>query len=276
MTTSTALLVKRILIVDDEENVVRALAIRCQQLGLLVDKANNALEALTILKREPIPPDLLLLDFNMPGADGLTLCDMLKTDTTLAPLPVILLTAYDNDQIRRRCEMLGAYYVRKDVDAWKQLQKIISRLLDLPNDALPESAVRYERSHEPASPATSAGKILVIDDDPMMISMLKTRLKHNGYQVISAMSGMQGYWLAIKEEPDLILLDFKMPNAWGNTILGKLKSDPLTRKIPVYIVSGISDLGLQRDVLRLGAMAWITKPFDSGELLKIIQKELAR
>ncbi|MCZ6653555.1 MAG: response regulator [Planctomycetota bacterium] len=270
MTESTATTAKLILVVDDERAVVRALAKRCELLGLQVCEAHNAVEAMAAINQQEVRPSLLLVDYNMPGADGLTLCDMLKTNEGLSSLPVILLTGYDDEDTRRRCKDAGAHYVRKDVDSWKNLEPLICRLLGLERRA--RVPVPDPPSSTPNPPPKPEGKkILIIDDDPMIAKGLRVRLEALGYRATGALTGMEGYLAAIKEHPDLIVLDYKMPEGWGNTILGKLKSNAQTVDIPVIILSGMTDLGIQRDILRLGAECWINKPFEMKDFIKIIK-----
>ena len=270
MTESTATTAKLILVVDDEPAVVQALAKRCELLGLQVCEAHNAVEAMAAINQQEVRPSLLLVDYNMPGADGLTLCDMLKTNEGLSSLPVILLTGYDDQDTRRRCRDAGAHYVRKDVDSWKNLEPLICRLLGLERRA--PVPVPDPPSSTPNPPPKPEGKkILIIDDDPMIAKGLRVRLEALGYRATGALTGMEGYLVAIKEHPDLIVLDYKMPEGWGNTILGKLKSNAQTVDIPVIILSGMTDLGIQRDILRLGAECWINKPFEMKDFIKIIK-----
>lgn len=270
MTESTATTAKLILVVDDEPAVVQALAKRCELLGLQVCEAHNAVEAMAAINQQEVRPSLLLVDYNMPGADGLTLCDMLKTNEGLSSLPVILLTGYDDEDTRRRCKDAGAHYVRKDVDSWKNLEPLICRLLGLERRA--RVPVPDPPSSTPNPPPKPEGKkILIIDDDPMIAKGLRVRLEALGYRATGALTGMEGYLAAIKEHPDLIVLDYKMPEGWGNTILGKLKSNAQTVDIPVIILSGMTDLGIQRDILRLGAECWINKPFEMKDFIKIIK-----
>ena len=73
----------------------------------------------------------------------------------------------------------------------------------------------------------------------------------------------------------MIILDYKMPQGWGNTVLGKLKSNGMTRDIPVIILSGMTDVGVQRDILRLGAERWINKPFEMKDLIKIVRDRIS-
>ncbi len=279
---------KLILLVDDEKAVVQALAKRCQTLGVSVREAQSAVAAMSIINQENEAPDLMLLDYNMPGADGLALCDMVRTDQALKDVPVILLTGHDDDELRRRCKQAGAHYVRKDVDAWKNLQPLIRRLLGLAaiakldlGKAAPGGAARNSAAQEAETPSTpkpaapkQTKKILIIDDDPMIAKGLRVRLQALGYQAFDALTGMDGYLLATREIPDLIVLDYKMPEGWGNTILGKLKSNYNTRDIPVFILSGMTDLGIQRDILRLGAERWINKPFEIKDFIRILRERI--
>ncbi len=257
---------KRILVVDDEPAVVRALGVRCGQLGVQVCEAGSAAEALAVIRDPGRPPDLVLLDLDMPGADGLTLCDLIKTDPQLPPLPVVLLTGHTDEATRARCARVGAHFVAKDTEAWPHLEPLIRRLLDLPGAAAPAAA----------APSSSVGRptLLLIDDDVDWARALGIRLKSAGYAVLTADGGMQGYWMALKSAPDLILLDYRMPEAMGNTILGKLKSNPMTREIPVIILSGLTDCGVQRDILRLGAECWVNKPVDTAQLRSMIEDHL--
>ncbi len=280
MTESTATRAKLILVVDDEPAVVQALAKRCELLRLQVCEAHNAVEAMAAINQQEVLPSLLLVDYNMPGADGLTLCDMLKTNEGLSSLPVILLTGYDDEDTRRRCRDTGAHYVRKDVDSWKHLEPLICSLLGLETSVRvpvpsPRSSMPSESAAADRPPPKSEGKkILIIDDDPMIAKGLRVRLEALGYRTSDALTGMGGYLAAMKEHPDLIVLDYKMPEGWGNTILGKLKSNAQTVDIPVIILSGMTDLGIQRDILRLGAECWINKPFEMKDFIKIIKDHI--
>ncbi len=282
---------KLILVVDDDQAVVQALGKRCEQLGIRVRKAHNAVEAMTVINQEEEPPDLMLVDYSMPGADGLTLCEMVKSNQAYQAVSFVLLTGHDNEETRRRCAQTGAHYVRKDVDAWEVLEPLIRRLIGLGGAGRPEEngfrrrasgapkgTDRDPRSLKPEArgprPSAAGKKILIIDDDPMIAKGLRVRLQALGYRAYEAMTGMDGYLVAAKEHPDLIILDYKMPRGWGNTVLGKLKSNPSTRDIPVIILSGMTDVGIQRDVLTLGAERWINKPFEIKDLMKIIRERI--
>ena len=83
-------------------------------------------------------------------------------------------------------------------------------------------------------------KILIVDDDPDIVLFLSTVLKDNGYHTIDASNGQDGLEMVRTEHPDLILLDLMMPKKSGISLLSDLKKDPVNRKIPVIMVTGVS------------------------------------
>jgi len=85
-----------------------------------------------------------------------------------------------------------------------------------------------------------ARKILVVEDEPDQVDYLSTVLTDNGYGVISAADGMEGFAKAKSEQPDLITLDISMPNESGVRMFRDLQEDPATAGIPVVVITGIS------------------------------------
>lgn len=113
-------------------------------------------------------------------------------------------------------------------------------------------------------------RILVVDDEPAFVKVLKTRLEASGYDVITAFDGDEGLKRSRDESPDLILLDIMMPKIDGYTFFIELKKDNVTRGIPVVILTakpGMKDMFEEE-----GAKAYIVKPFDPEELLDTIKE----
>lgn len=116
----------------------------------------------------------------------------------------------------------------------------------------------------------SKGKILFIDDDNFLRKVYKAELSDNGYEVVLAVHGQDGINLAKSEKPDLIILDMIMPQKNGFEVLGELKKDPLTKDIPVII---LSNLGQEKDVARglsMGAVEYLVK--DNMSLESVLGK----
>ena len=117
-------------------------------------------------------------------------------------------------------------------------------------------------------------KILVIDDEPDLINVVKTRLEASGYEVISAGNGLEGLKRADQKNPDLILLDIKMAQMDGYTMLRKLKHAKKTESIPVIILTGYAKM---KDMFDLeGATDYVVKPFDGQDLLLRISRALKK
>lgn len=109
-------------------------------------------------------------------------------------------------------------------------------------------------------------KILVIDDQPDSILLLRERLKRQGYNVFTASSGMEGLELAIQLKPDAILLDIMMPDIDGYAVCRQLQSDPETAIIPILFVSAKIQPEDVQEGFQAGASDYIKKPVEFVEL----------
>ena len=106
-------------------------------------------------------------------------------------------------------------------------------------------------------------KILVVDDIPRNVKILRDRLVNEGYQVIEASNGVDALEKIKKESPDLVLLDIIMPEMDGYQVLEHLKADKTLRHIPVVVISAVDQIESVARCLELGAEDYLTKPFSS-------------
>lgn len=119
-------------------------------------------------------------------------------------------------------------------------------------------------------------KVLIIEDDSDIVELLRVNLSKEGYQVTAAKSGELGIPLALKNSPDVILLDLMLPGADGLEVCKSLKSDKKTSNIPVIILTAKSE---EVDVvtgLEVGADDYITKPFSPKVVVARIRNVLRR
>ncbi len=116
-------------------------------------------------------------------------------------------------------------------------------------------------------------KILVVDDETGMVSTLKMSLESDNYKVVEAYTGDGAIRKVRSEAPDLILLDLMLPDMTGYEICNKIKKNPLTRSIPIIMLTGMGETGRIAG-LELGADDYITKPFDLSELKTKIRNVL--
>lgn len=115
-------------------------------------------------------------------------------------------------------------------------------------------------------------KILIVDDEPDMLEVLRARLEPNGFKVLTAGNAKEAYELA-EELPDVIILDIMMTSAEeGYSIFAWLKFNELTKDIPIiFLTCKIED---RNKTLNIGASYFITKPYESSELLEKIHLAL--
>ena len=119
-----------------------------------------------------------------------------------------------------------------------------------------------------------AKKILFVDDEPYVVLLMKRRIEHNGYEVITAANGREGIEKARKEKPDLIIIDHTMPEMTGMEMCKQLKSDPVTQKINVIVYTASTEKGIEENFIHAGAVGIIYKPL-VVELLTLMKHVLA-
>ena len=102
-------------------------------------------------------------------------------------------------------------------------------------------------------------KILLIEDDPFLLNMYNTKFELEGFLVITANDGEKGSKLALKEEPDIILLDILLPKKDGFEVLEELKTNNKTKDIPVILLTNLSQKNEVERGLLLGAIDYLIK-----------------
>ena len=117
-------------------------------------------------------------------------------------------------------------------------------------------------------------KILLIEDEAELSRVIKIRLEAAGFDTISAGDGEKGLEMAHKERPDLIVLDLILPNMSGFDVCRKLKIDKEYKDIPIIVLTAKFQPNDIRFGLAMGADAYITKPYESQELLTKIREFL--
>jgi len=262
----------RVLIVDDDPAALKFLTDRCTKMGMAVQTAANGLQALILARRTR--PDALIVDIHMPELDGLSLCSRLL-EPNQPGIDVIVVSGYSDVDSSDRCDSIGAAYVRKGPALWSSIELCLHEMFP---------GMSVEVGGEPAQPVEQLRArplVLVIDDDPDVGRFLDTRLRKCGVDVIFATDGRQGYHLAAREKPSVILSDYFMPLADINFLLWRLRSTPALARIPVLAMSGkaldktTADNLVKGDFARRGVERIFQKPLDIDELFSEIKKYCA-
>lgn len=116
------------------------------------------------------------------------------------------------------------------------------------------------------------GTILVVEDEPDQIRLIRLRLEARGHRVLTAGKAKEGIDLAAREKPDLILLDMILPDMHGLDAAIKLKQNRDTRPIPVIAISAVGSPDFTKACLQEGIIAYVRKPYNPRELFKTIEK----
>ena len=119
-------------------------------------------------------------------------------------------------------------------------------------------------------------KILVIEDEEHIRTIISYNLKLDGFEVYLAENGLIGLEMARQIKPDLILLDWMMPGMDGLQVLSELKDNLITKSIPVFMLTAKSLMAEVGRALYEGADDYITKPFDVVELGQILKEKLEK
>ena len=116
--------------------------------------------------------------------------------------------------------------------------------------------------------------ILVVDDDPEILSMLQARFEHRKYKVLTASDGKEALAVAKRSRPDLMILDVMMPSKNGWEVARALKQDPITEGIKVVMLTAIGEQMNEMTSPLYGADAHFDKPFNFNELEATVEKLL--
>ncbi len=234
---------KNILIVDDELEMRELLYDILSRKGYEVSTAPSGEEALSLMQKER--PALIILDIKMPGMDGIqTLKKIRGFDEKVE---VVMLTSVATDELEKEAREIGVSdFLRKGLGV-ELFMKMVAKLL-------------VKKEAGPAAEGEQRGKILVVDDEPEVCSLLSDFLTKKGYQVIVANSGQEAISLVREEKPQLVLLDIRMPGMDGMFTLKRVKE--IDEEIAVIMISAAQDMELAKQALELGAYDYIAKPFN--------------
>jgi two-component system cell cycle response regulator len=215
-------------------------------------------------------PDLILMDIQLPGLDGLSATRRLKQTPELANIPVIALTGLAMDGDRENALAAGCDdYISKPINTRTFLASISERLAPVEAAPAPPAA-------EPSTTVTGPGrsKILVVDDDPMNVKLISAILSKDDYAIVTAYGGEEALRMTRAENPDLILLDVMMPVMDGYQVTREVKGDPATAGIPIIMVTALNGTEDKVRGLESGADEFLTKPVNRAELLARVKSML--
>jgi CheY-like chemotaxis protein len=243
----------KILVVEDDTVSAEMIRARLAKQGYKVIVAKTGEDGVRLAKEEM--PDLILMDMLLPGMHGLEATIQLKKNPQTKKIPIFALTFMNSPDFIKACYEDGiCVFLRKPYD-FKELLKNVQRYV--------------------SDDRTRSQKIMIINDNPDLISVMTTTLKKHGFEVISAPEGMIRVDDVHKKKPDLILLDIDMLEEWGITVFNILKKSDETTSIPIVLTANQwNSEDLQELAAKLGAEAYIPKSEEFEEVISKIKKIL--
>jgi DNA-binding response OmpR family regulator len=268
---------KNILIIDDDPRIVTALQVRLGAAGYETTTAPDAVMGLS--RAVGTPPDLILLDISLPGGDGLSLAKRLKSLPETRRIPIVFVTAHHDPVLRERTMGLGAAGLfEKPFDAGELLAVIGHALGE--TGMFHKPIARFDADPSPGQgtprapdPQPSVKKILIIEDDPKVAMALALRLKTEGYEIAVAYDAIAGVNVALRERPDLVLLDVNLPAGNGFTVAERLQAIS-TVPMPIIFLTASSEPSCRERATALGAAGFFEKPYEHAALLAAVHAGL--
>jgi DNA-binding response OmpR family regulator len=122
----------------------------------------------------------------------------------------------------------------------------------------------------------AAPRILIVDDDPVILRLLQINFRLEGYEVDTATRGEEALERVRSNRPEIVVLDVMMPGIDGWEVLRRLKETPAAKHIPVIFLSARAQDEDRRQGYALGVDEYVTKPFDPAHLVEIVRRSLAK
>jgi CheY-like chemotaxis protein len=258
---------KTILIVDDETNVLWFVSKICQPLGYETLTASSGMEALKIIQECGEKLDLVLLDLKMPGMGGI---EVLKSIRKHQPeLAVIILTALHDK--REECEGLGIEAFVKKPYSLEDLSRRIEAVLE--RKVADKSAIVIPDAMEPCA------KILIVDDEIEVCELLGTSLVEDvpdcHFEVKWVHSGDEALRVSREFEPDIAIIDIKMPHMWGDELIERFKRGEGHSPKDFVIYTSVTDPAEVERARKL-AHKFLSKPTQIETLVEVLKKICVR
>jgi len=240
----------KILLVEDDPVSVAIVKNRLKEKKYQVIVALSGEEGIKLAREHK--PDLILMDMLLPGMHGLEATIQLKKDPETKDIPIFAVTAMNLPEFEEACYQDGiCVFIKKPYDFKELLNRI------------EQYTVRKKAKR----------KILIINDDPALVTLMARYLKEYGYVLISAPSRMVNVNHVTKLKPDVILLDIGLIEDWGVAIFEILRKSNSTKSIPIILMaSQLSSKELKNMAAQLGAEGYLPHLFEFNEVDRKIRK----
>ena len=263
----------RVLVVDDNETAQEILASYLINLGFDVTVLSSGQAAINLLAKEGVVFDILVVDWKMPGLDGVETIYAIKESMKLEKIPIIIMaSAYDLDELRSLFPELG-------IKAFLNKPHTPSQLMDAISLAYSKSD-NYYRPQDLKDVGLFAAKlagnhILLVEDNLINQQVACEILESVGIAVDIAENGKEALDKVRNGNYDLVLMDLQMPIMDGMEATKILRDDPLNQNLPIIALTAHAISGFREQCLNLGMNDFLSKPFLPENMFLILSKYLS-
>ena len=250
-----------VLLVDDDQDLLTALSGALRQRGYEVAVAQDAVAAMSAAVK--LRPQVIVLDVGLPGGEGSVVMKRMHALPQLAGVPVIMMSGRDPQRYREEALAAGASaYFTKPLDTDDLVAAI-------------RSAMGEDDEERTAAAGVHAGRlVLLVDDDEDLLVALAAPLRRQGFDVAVATDAVTAVSTAVKQPPDVVIMDIGLPGGDGTMVMQRLHSLPQLAGVPVIMLSG-RDPEKHRDAaLAAGAAAYLAKPVAPDQLIAAVVEAL--
>ena len=276
---------ERVLIVDDNTSARDILCSMVQRFGMRADAAASGEQALNLLQnasRSGAPYGLVLMDWRMPGMDGLEVARRIREEERLATTPAVLMvTAYGRDEVLRSAEALRLQgLLIKPVTESVLFNAILEALQTQPPSLHLGAQANPPQPYRPATaanyPQLAGRTVLVVDDNALNREVAAEFLELVGVQVLLATNGQEAVELLQKQRIDAVLMDVHMPVMDGLQATRAIRAQPQLRHLPVIALTAQARTEDRAQIEAAGMNAHLTKPIDDQQLYATLQMWIDR
>jgi two-component system sensor histidine kinase/response regulator len=254
------------LIVEDNPSSRRMIERMLDHFGLAHFSVETAEAALEHLNKQQAPDSisLVLMDWKLPGLDGLSAAEKIRQDPALSSLPIIMISAYGREKEVERAEALGL-----NGFLFKPIKQ--SALFDAIMEALGRPApARSKETEYDGTPDFTGAKVLLVEDNETNRIVARELLARANVTPVEAENGLQALEMVANDRFDLVLMDLQMPEMDGLTATRTIRETAHGRDVPIVAMTANALKGDREKCLAAGMNDYISKPIDRRELFRVI------
>jgi CheY-like chemotaxis protein len=241
-----------------------------------VDEVSSGLEAITAITKAELPYDLILLDWKMPGMDGIeTAMRLKKLPLNCLSPEIIMVSAYDRDDVMGRSSDVGiSSYLVKPFSQRTLLNTIKSVL-----GAKALDGDRGESGNAGSDLSTDVAfwqgtRLLLVEDNEMNQELACELLGQAGIEVVVAENGQVALECLVKDRFDGILMDIQMPVMDGYTATLRIRNDPQFGSLPIIAMTADAMEADKKRVFEVGMDDFVSKPIDIEQLFNVLRNRI--